>query len=188
MNDKWKYVSLAKCIGVIVWSLIGFCMFFIPFSFDNSILSISASPLFGDGTLLKSMDNASIGFANSFGTSTGLSVVLKIAAYCYLIIPIVSIIMGTVLAICRNKIVRIIFNVFGIIFGILLIYTAICMILYVVSIIMYCLQIDSSALQNLGSVVVNNGIIFAILATVFSFIMGRKQFTWYANPFPDEDN
>lgn len=188
MNDKWKYVSIAKCVSACIWSLIGFLLLLIPFTFgDKSISTFSVAPIFGNSYLLESMALSGLGIAGSFGLDTAtvdlLSMLMQYSAYLYIIITMATVVFGLVLAIFRIKVMRIIFKIFSIIFGIALILTGISFILYFVGILMFSLQADPNALTGLTDIVMDNGIIFALVAAIFSFIMARKQFGWFSKPF-----
>jgi len=53
-QDKWKYVSVGKCIGAIIWSIIGLATIFIPFIIDSGLtLTYTKLPILGDSSIFR---------------------------------------------------------------------------------------------------------------------------------------
>ena len=188
MSDKWKYVSVGKCISAIIWSAIGFCLFFIPFAFNNgSFTTLSTTPIFGNSIFFEFSKLSTIGLATSLGISGSIndiiSMVLQYSLYAYMFIPIATAFFALVLAIFRAKALRVLFKIFSILFGIALIVVGISFIVYIVGIVMYSMQANPDGLSKLTDIFLNNGIIFSLVAAILSFIMARKQFGWFSKPF-----
>ena len=187
MNDKWKYVSVGKCVGAIIWSIIGLATIFIPFSLSSgTVLTLKYMPIFGDGSIFIAFNSAYSGLGTNLSLPNALvsflTNVSQVVVYAFLIIMLVTILFGLILAITRVNVLRIIFKVFSIFFGIALIFIGLCYVLYIPGAIMSYMQIDPS-LANLSKAFLDTGVIYALGTAIFSFVIASKQFKFFSKPF-----
>ena len=59
MSDKWKYVSVGKCVKTIITALIMLCVVFVPISFGTeagTVFTYVKLPYIGDGSIATFFD------------------------------------------------------------------------------------------------------------------------------------
>jgi len=188
-QDKWKYVSVGKCIGAIIWSIIGLATIFIPFIIDSGLtLTYTKLPILGDSSIFTNIESAVAGFGTTLGLSSSiLNIVYTImcySIYAFLGILAITIVFGLLLAIIRANALRVIFKVFSIFFGIILIFVGICFILFIFGTIMAFMQsAGSGALENIGDAFLKTGLIYALVSAILSFILAGRQFKFFSKPY-----
>ena len=189
-KDKWKYVSVGKCVGAIIWSLIGLAAIFIPFALGGGNLEFTYTklPFIGDSSIFENMAVAVLGLGATIGLGTQILdiifMVMQYGLYAYLIIMAATVVFALLLAIISANALRIIFKLFSVIFGIALIVIGISFIVFVAGTIMAYLQsAGEGALEGISDMFLKTGVIYAFSSAIISFIIAGKQFKWFSKPY-----
>lgn len=188
MSDKWKYVSVGKCIKTIITALIMACIVFVPISFlteAGTIFTYAKLPYVGDGTVTELFEKESNYLSlilpslneSQFGLVT---TVLQYAFYAYFIILAADILFSFVLLIFRSKIMRKMFEIFSALFGILMIVIALSSLAFVGLNVLAVLKGEAT----FNDIVFTGGVPLMFVMFILSIILIFKQFKFFKRPYP----
>ncbi len=183
MRKKPKHVWIAQCVRIIIFSIILLCTVFIPFSFADSgmIFSYTKLPLIGDASIANNIILVTKSLQSLTGLSTDImiyiSYVYEYYLYAFYGILLLDIVFALLLVITKLNLLRVIFRIIAILCGFVMIAVMVANIGYIVAYIYSILSVGD--FNNLLPVIQENGLLYALVLSIFSGIMIKKQFSWF---------
>ena len=183
MNKNWFYVSIASCIGSLIWAVVIFAItLFVPFSVgaNGLIFTYQVLPVIGNGNIFNYFAVISNGVGNLLGE--GLieitNSILTASLYIFYGTLIADILFSIVLMIFRNRYLRIVLRTISIILAIAIVLTFITWLYYMVGVAGL---IFGGADINLS--ITNSGLVFAFGFALLNGIFIERQFKFFAKPY-----
>jgi hypothetical protein len=190
MKERWRNVSTRDCLGTIIFSVIALLIVVVvPFSFSDSItLTYKTMPFVGDGTFITFGTEALEGvfslIPNASEYASLAEPLFTYATYAFFLILGADVIFALLLIITRFKFLRIIFRIISIILSLATLILGFVFLAYVVG--SFIPLIMGGNVQDIANdiilIVKTQGITTALVISILSFILVRKQLKWFRKP------
>lgn len=190
MSNKWKYVSVGKCIFVMIISLIFIGSAFIPYSLapyaGETVYTYTKLPYVGDSSLLNYFDELVITVQDLLKIDgyifAVVSFLIKYSPYLLYATLCFNVAGAFLVAITRFNFLRFIFRVVSIFAAIYLIFAMIIFNFTAVVSVIHSLETITD-ISSIGAIIFDNGIILYLALGLISFIMIFVEFKAFKKPF-----
>ena len=190
MSNKWKYVSIGKCIFVIIISLIFIGSAFIPYSLkpyaSETVFTYTKLPFVGDASICNYFNELSATVKDLLKIDgyifAVVNTLITYSSYILYVILCFNVVAALLLAITRFNFLRFIFRVISIFAAIYLIFATVIFNFTAVVSIIHSLS-SISDFSSIGTIIFNNGILLYLALALISFIMIFVEFKSFKKPF-----
>lgn len=182
MKQKWKIVSIKDCIKTLIIALILFAgVAFIPYSMggEKSFFLLGVFP-FSPNPVTAIADGQAKIIELLPTLEETISLIFPIINYVpiiYFSILALDVFFALLLLFFRVKALRILFKVISIILGVATIFCSLLLLICTLS------GVIALSFGSLSVGFIESGLLSLILATLFSFFLIPKQFSWFSKPY-----
>jgi hypothetical protein len=173
---KRKSISMIKCFGIIITSLIALCILLIPVNGQAAFLSM---PLVGDGSIVEFNEIMLLSFTSLVGIGEDLfnflSIVLEYGSTVYMLAPIAASGMAVIMLIIRFEFLRKLFRLICIILGVAMTINMLAQLVVVIGVFG---MIIESIKGGVGSVNFA-GVLLPLLMFFASSFLSKKLLKWF---------
>lgn len=183
MRNSSRRVWIGQCVRIIIFCLIVFCTVLIPFSLNGEmVMAYAKLPLIGNSEIITHATNSALGLKSLIGIPSEsmdiINFIYQSYVYFFYGILLADIIFAILLIITRLNGLRIAFKIISIIFAFIMLAITLANVGYILGLIYY-------AILNLGfeevlPTILGSGIIYALGLAIFSGILIKRQFAWFA--------
>ncbi len=190
MSERWRNVSIKKCLGTILLAIIACAVAVIPFTFggsDGLVFTFKKLQYVGDGSIKIAGEGSILTILNLIPKipSSITDLVGDIYNYSTLVyfgILALDIVFSLLLIVTRFNFLRKIFRIFSIIFTIAFILIVILNLLYIAGIIYVLTEDFKNIGKNFVTAFKSTGFTTALGFVFFGIILARKQLRFFKKP------
>ena len=187
MSDKWKYVSVGKCVKTIITALIMLCVVFVPISFGteaDTVFTYVKLPYIGDGSIATFFDQV-IEYIVYVLPTLGeaqlnlIKTVFLYSFYGYFLILGADILFSLILILLRSRILRKIFEILSILIALSVLVIALSSLAFVVINVLAAVKGGTT----FNEMIFTSGVTTMFAMFIFSIILFFKQFRFFKKPY-----
>ena len=175
-EKRRKPMSMFKCFGIIITSLIALCILLIPVNGQAAFLSM---PVVGDGSIVLFNEEMLLSFTSLVGLGEELfdilSIVLEYGSTVYMLAPIAASGMAVIMLIIRFEFLRKIFRLTCVILGIAMMINMLAQLVVVIGVFGMIIESIKGGASSVGFA----SVLLPLLMFFASSFLSKKLLKWF---------